>query len=249
MAETAYPVSVPAPRVRIESFVPFLETHDIALKYRPTMSDAEYAIVSSSSSSVRKAAVVGRAAGRLLAHRSPAHDLLLIHRARFISPLLRREPPRYVDVYDFDDALHLGSVGTRNPRFAWVSQQARRCVGYLGRARRVFAGNRYLADFASQHNRHVEVVPTCVDPTRQPLHEHVECRPLVVGWIGSPTTSPYLAQALPAFERFNRSRMQARLVVIGADLDARAPWIEQRPWSLARQAQDLASFDVGIMPL
>jgi hypothetical protein len=29
----------------------------------------------------------------------------------------------------------------------------------------------------------------------------------------------------------------------------RASWIEHRPWSLATEAADLASFDIGIMPL
>ena len=54
---------------------------------------------------------------------------------------------------------------------------------------------------------------------------------------------------LPAFARLNRDRLRARLVLVGADPALRAPWIEHRPWSLDSERDDLASFDLGIMPL
>ncbi len=37
--------------------------------------------------------------------------------------------------------------------------------------------------------------------------------------------------------------------MVGGDTGVRADWIEHRPWSVETQASDLASFDVGIMPL
>jgi glycosyltransferase involved in cell wall biosynthesis len=36
--------------------------------------------------------------------------------------------------------------------------------------------------------------------------------------------------------------------VVGGEVPP-ADWIEQRPWSLRRQADDLAEFDIGVMPL
>ena len=72
---------------------------------------------------------------------------------------------------------------------------------------------------------------------------------LTVGWIGSTSTSGYLAPVLPVLRRLNADRIRFRLVVVGARLSVDEPWIEQRPWSMLTQASDLASFDVGIMPL
>jgi glycosyltransferase involved in cell wall biosynthesis len=70
-----------------------------------------------------------------------------------------------------------------------------------------------------------------------------------VGWIGSHSTAAYLKPLLPVFATINRSKLQARLVVVGADLGLEAEWLEQRAWSLASERDDLASFDIGIMPL
>jgi glycosyltransferase involved in cell wall biosynthesis len=95
----------------------------------------------------------------------------------------------------------------------------------------------------------VEVVPSCVDPTAQPLHEHRDEEALTIGWIGSATTTPYLRPILPAVARLAERRRGTRLVLVGADPSVQAPWIEHRPWSLETQAADLAGFDIGVMPL
>lgn len=249
LAETAYPASTPGPRVRIAAFAPFLRSHGVALDYSPTLTDEEYSVLSSQASPPRKSAILALAALRAVRRRNHAYDLLLVHRLRLLNPLPAFDPPRQLDVYDFDDALFLGSTAKANRRFRWAKQEARRCVKYMSRSRLVIAGNSFLADRARQHARRVEVVPSCVDPSRQDLHVHKEGDVAIVGWIGSRTTSPYLQLVLPAMEQLNRDRQRAKLVLVGADPAIRAPWIEHRPWSLATQSKDLASFDIGIMPL
>lgn len=249
LAETAYPLSTPSPRVRIAAFAPFLRSHGVALDYSPALTDDEYSVLSSPASTLRKSAILATSAARAIRRRNHAHDLLLIHRLRLLNPLPAFDPPRQLDVYDFDDALFLGSTASANRRFRWAKQEARRCVQYLSRSKLVIAGNSFLADYARQHARRVEVVPSCVDPTRQDLHVHEEGDVVIVGWIGSRTTSAYLPLILPVMERLNRGRLRAKLVLVGADPAIRAPWIEHRPWSLATENKDLASFDIGIMPL
>jgi len=231
------------------SFAPFLREGGVELDVRPTLTDCEYGVISSRASALRKSCVLTAALSRSLLRRRPEHDLLLVHRLRLISPIPGFDPPRSLDVYDFDDALYLGSSTAANRRFRWVKQEGRRCVRYMKRARLVIAGNVFLADYARRHAARVEVVPTCVDPDRQELRVHEQDEVAVVGWIGSQTTSAYLTSILPVFERINRDRLRARLVLVGADTALEAPWIEHRPWSLATESSDLASFDIGIMPL
>jgi glycosyltransferase involved in cell wall biosynthesis len=213
------------------------------------MTDAEYAMISSRASALRKSSVLAIALSRSLLRRRPEHDLLLVQRLRLLTPLPGLDPPRRVDVYDLDDALFIGSSAAVNRRFQWAKQETRRCNEYLRRARLVIAGNTFLADYARQHARRVEVVPSCVDPARQDLHVHDERDVVIVGWIGSRTTSVHLPMVLPAMERLNRGRLRAKLVLVGADPALEAPWIEHQPWSLATENSDLASFDIGIMPL
>lgn len=249
LGETAYPSAVPSARVRIAGFAPFLRRHDVALAHHPTLTDEEYEQLSSTRSAVHKAALLARASARAGLRRAPAHDLMLVHRLRLLNPLPGVDPPRRLDVYDLDDALFLGSAAAVNRRFQWAKQEARRCVACLRRARLVIAGNEFLAAHAGRHCNRVEVVPTCVDPSAQILHQHGERERVTVGWIGSRTTSQYLEPVLPLFARLNAGVPRVKLVLVGADPSLVAPWIEHRPWSLATETADLASFDIGIMPL
>jgi glycosyltransferase involved in cell wall biosynthesis len=248
LAETAYPPNVASARVRVESFVPFLRSHGIEVTYHPMLTNDEYETLSSRSRIARKAAVLSRATLRTVTGVRPKHDLLLVHRLRLLTPLPGFDPPRRLDVYDIDDALFLGHRAGVNRRFQWTKQEARRSIECLRRARLVIAGNSFLAGHARQYAHRVEVVPTCVDPSVQPLRAHHEGGPVRVGWIGSPTTRPYLSPILPIFERLNAQQVRAKLVLVGADLAISAPWIEHHRWSLASESARLASFDVGIMP-
>jgi glycosyltransferase involved in cell wall biosynthesis len=249
LAQTAYPPAVASARVRIAAQVRPLAAHGVALDYDPTLTDREYRMLSSEGPAARKLGVLIASAIRLAAKRREHEDLLLVHRLRLLAPLPGTDPPRALDAYDFDDALYLGSTGPTNRRFAWVKQEARRSVTCLRRARLVLAGNPILAGVARQYARRVEVVPSCVDVRRQPLHVHGPAETVTVGWLGSPTTSRYLAPVLAALGSLNEPRPRARLVIVGADTGARASWIEHRPWSLEGEPGHLARFDIGIMPL
>lgn len=248
LAETAYPLRVASARVRIANFVPFLGGQGVTLTYRSSLTDADYGVLASRGRIPGKSATLARAAARAVLRPRPEHDLLLVHRLRLLHPLPGYDPPRRLDVYDLDDALFLGFTGGVNRRFKWTKQEASRSIECLRRSRLVLAGNSFLAGRARQYARRVEVLPSCVDPSRQPMHVHAEHSPVTVGWIGSPTTSPYLHSVLPALARVNAGHVRARLILVGADPAITAPWIEHRPWSLASEAQDLASFDIGIMP-
>jgi glycosyltransferase involved in cell wall biosynthesis len=248
LAETAYPLNVASARVRVANFVPFLRQHGVELGYHPNMTDHDYAAIASAGGAAAKALVLGRAAAGAVIRRRAAHDLLMVHRLRLLHPLPRFDPPRRLDVYDIDDPLFLRFSGGVNSRFRWTKQESRRCIACLRASRLTIVGNSFLADRARQFASRVEIVPSCIDPSSQPLRAHRQQTPVTVGWIGSPTTSPYLLDVFPVFERLNADRPRAKLVLVGADSRIDAPWIEHRPWSLATERDDLASFDVGIMP-
>lgn len=249
-ADTAYPEVTPGARVRIVDFIPYLAEQGVDMSFRPTLTAEEYNLVTSSVSPIRKALVLAGAATRLGRDRHiPPDTLSLIHRLRFLLPLPGLDPPRLLDVYDFDDALFVGSIGSENSSFGWVKREAERWHSYTSRARLVIAGNQYLAARAGEIARRVEVVPSCVDPSVQPVREHEEQEVLRVGWIGSSSTAAYLNQCLPALERINRNGRQVELVLVGASIQYDAPWITSLAWSPISEKTLLASFDIGIMPL
>jgi glycosyltransferase involved in cell wall biosynthesis len=248
LGATAYPVTAASARVRVAQYVPFLRPHGVELTFEPALRSEEYATLASDAAALRKVALLAASALRAARSRRDG-ELLLVHRLRLLNPLPGVDPPPRLDAYDLDDALFTGSAAEVNRRFQWAKQEARRSIACIRRARLVIAGNAFLAAEAGRYARRVEVVPSCVDPSIQPVRDHGAAEVVTIGWIGSHTTSAYLAPILPVLARLNEPRLRARLVVVGGSVDVKAPWIEQRPWSLERQPADLAGFDVGIMPL
>lgn len=234
--------------MRVADFAPFLREHRIDLTYRPMLRDAEYSLLSAAASPAAKVSVLARSALRAAAS-TRLDGLLMVHRLMLLTPLPGVDPPRRLDVYDLDDALFVGSAAEVNRRFQWVKQEARRATMAARRARLVIAANPTLAAQARELAGRVEIVPSCVDPSIQPLRQHGDVEEVAIGWIGSQTTAAYLEPIMPVIERLNSEGLRARLVVVGGDRRVQAEWLEHRDWTQASQASDLASFDIGIMPL
>ena len=182
-------------------------------------------------------------------------DTLLIHRraSPFSSGSLEANILRHArhGVYDFDDALQWDSA-TGFLGSARTSRLAAVCVTCVARATRVIAGNDLLAEWASQLARDVVVIPSCVDPADYRSKEHYELRdPPRLVWLGSPSTTRYLAHLTGALRELHH-RTAARLTVIGAgdgSLGALEHMVDRLPWQEALPRRQLAEFDIGIAPL
>jgi glycosyltransferase involved in cell wall biosynthesis len=117
-------------------------------------------------------------------------------------------------------------------------------------ASHVTAGNRVLAAYAQRHNSNTHVLPTVVDTQRyQPRRGNDRGEVFTVGWIGSPSTAPYMEQLVAPLSAIAREG-PVRLVVIGG----RAPGVPgvdvvELPWDEALEVEQLNTFDVGVMPL
>ncbi|WFM69993.1 glycosyltransferase family 4 protein [Halomonas sp. CKK8] len=157
-------------------------------------------------------------------------------------------------VVDYDDAM-----------FHHYDLSSRRLVrGLLGskidkvmaNAAAVICGNGYLAERARQAGaERIERVPTVVDATRySPLEvaPSSEVDSPVIGWMGSPTTQVYVLDLKPVLEALHREK-GARLVLVGAQPDLAEQFddmpVEVLPWSEESEADAIARFDIGIMPL
>lgn len=248
-AVSMYPLVTPAPRVRIAAYVARAERSGLAMSFQPTLTDQEYRIAAGPGNIPRKVALAGRAALRLGRARRADADAFIVHRLATPTPIPGFEPPRQLDLYDFDDALHVGAVGAGNRRLAAVKQERARWATYVSRARVVVAGNAYLAEAAAPMAQRVEVIPSCVDPGGQTLRRHNDAGPVVVGWIGTPSTAVYLPPVVRAVEEVRSKGHDVVMHIVGATWRQSRPWLTCRQWSLTNEAADLASFDIGVMPL
>lgn len=151
-------------------------------------------------------------------------------------------------IYDFDDAVTVGPFGADED-----SRRAARFAETLARCEAVIAGNEELARYATGHPN-VRVIPTGVDPAayriKAPTSANGRIGPVVIGWIGTRGNLKYLRMLGPAFEALAAQGVQAVLrVVSDASPEPAAIPVEYVPWRLERESDDLAGFDIGVMPL
>ncbi|ABI57678.1 glycosyltransferase family 4 protein [Alkalilimnicola ehrlichii MLHE-1] len=154
-------------------------------------------------------------------------------------------------VVDYDDAVfHNYDLSGR----AWVRRLLGRKIDrVMARAATVICGNDYLAARARQAGAgRIEYLPTVVDTDRYPFTRRPGNAEPVIGWIGSPSTQHYVTELAPILERIGEKH-GARLVLVGARPDV-AEWfrnlpVEVVPWSEDTEADQVARFDIGIMPL
>jgi glycosyltransferase involved in cell wall biosynthesis len=155
-------------------------------------------------------------------------------------------------VYDFDDAIFLRTVSDANRSIAFLKDPGR-VASILRRSARAVVGNEWLAQYARQHNPAVTVIPTAVDTDRfKPIDRPSgdPDRELVVGWIGSPTTFPYL-ESLAGVLKDTAAQHRFTLKVSGAGRALHFPGVNVReaPWSLEDEVSLFNTCDIGVYPL
>ena len=236
-------------RYRMAQYVSGLAQRGIRLEIRSLLGD-DYLRRSFAGQRVSPWAMLHAGARRLadlLEQRR--YDGLMLHCELFpllpgpLESFLLRKPY----LYDFDDAFYLKY---RSERFrALQPVLGEKFNAVLGKARAVTAGNSTLAQYAEQHNSNVRLLPTVVDTNRYFVRPRPRGADFVVGWVGSPSTAPYLQELAAPLSRLG-TEGPVRLVVVGGQ----APQVdnvevEQLAWSEADEVELIQRFDVGVMPL
>lgn len=244
-------------RFRISQFIPYLESVGYEVTVSPFFSPEFFRLVYRPGQYAKKvAAFFGLSLRRFRSLRGLSqYDLVFIYREAFPvgPPLIERwlaRPGRPPIVYDFDDAVFLPNVSDAN-RFIVSLKWAGKVPEILRLSARVIAGNDFLAGFARAHNAAVITVPTCVDTDKfVPRANPAVSVPPVVGWIGSPTTAPYLSMLTAVFQNV-AADTPFQLKVSGAASDVSVPGVRVTnvPWSLADEVSLFNTCDVGVYPL
>lgn len=156
-------------------------------------------------------------------------------------------------IYDCDDAFFLKyRTGPLRQRLLQSLLGAKAdCL--MTSAVTVTAGNAGLAAYARRFNSSVAFLPSVVDTQyfrcAEPSLVARSGQPFIVGWIGSPSTAPYLQLLIEPLQRLAKE-FPVRLVVVGASAPVLAGVeVIEQPWSLDQEVQLIHQFDVGVMPL
>ena len=154
-------------------------------------------------------------------------------------------------VFDFDDAIWKNDTSEANRLFAWL-KRPEKIQFTIASSARVLAGNDFLKAYALQFNPKVIRIPSTIDTARYGLVSKVKSENVVtIGWSGSITTIKHFNSAIPALLAIKAKYLdKVRFVVIGDPL-YRHPDLDiiGQAWNAATEPEDLASIDIGIMPL
>lgn len=159
---------------------------------------------------------------------------------------LRRHARRLI--YDFDDAVYLRD--SYAPKGLESTVRRRRFIRTVSFADAVFAGNLTLQHEAFRYAvpRRVHLVPTCVDPRRYPMAEHVrEKTGVVMVWIGSGSTLQGMVSQAKLWNGVGRLVGGVSLKVI-CDRWPQFKHLRvlKARWSATTEGREIAASDFGI---
>lgn len=178
-------------------------------------------------------------------------DVVILQKKTSLTPidlwLLQRSNPRIL--YDVDDAVMFQEMESGRPLSGRHFQRFLRTVRA---SHTVVAGNRFLARIVEAAGRPAAILPTPVDPERyRPRRGSGKSQGgPVIGWLGLSHNQKYLEPLLPVFDHLGEEFPGLRLRIVSDRLLLPpGKFIEWKPWTLDGEPDDIASFDVGIMPL
>jgi len=249
---TKYGRRAASARFRVFQYLPWLERVGLDCVVQPLLSD-RYLGIKLDEGRTAPVEVLKGVVRRLLSLRGIKRFALVViqmeavpYLPAFFERSLNRMGVRYV--YDFDDATFHRYDQSRH----WLLRALSEKIGrVIQGACLVTAGNEYLAEYARRFNPRVVVVPTVVDVNKfVPRTPNGSARsPVIIGWIGSPTTASYVRDRQRVWREITADgRCTLRLVGSGR-LDFDRVNVEIRPWSEAREAGEVQDFDIGVMPL
>ena len=151
-------------------------------------------------------------------------------------------------IVDYDDAIFHNYDMSSNKLISFFLKN--KIANVMKNSHCVIAGNKYLAQKAKESGaRKIVLLPTVIDIDRYKTKERFSNLPIVIGWIGSPTTFKYIKKFEPIFLKLKKM-FDVELHIVGAKEEkACAKEIKFIEWSEANEVDLITKFDIGVMPL
>ena len=259
MAVASYPVEAAATRFRLQQFVALLKQRGIDMTVEPFLNARTFAQLYRRGSWPQTAAGLLTSGLRRLTDLFSARgaDVILVQREAmmFGPPLFEWLTTKMMTrpmVLDLDDATY---VSYNSPTYGGIGKAVKwpgKTDTLISWAASVICGNRSIADYVAGKGARARIIPTVVDTNVfRPANRPANGSSLVLGWIGTHSTFPYLETIFPVLTDLARA-YDFRLKVVGAGKDhVELPGVtvENLPWKLEREVEDFQSIDVGLYPI
>jgi glycosyltransferase involved in cell wall biosynthesis len=259
LAFASYPVEAAATRYRVHQFIGPLAERGIELTVSPFLDSKLFASFYQSSSAAKTAVKLFIASLRRLGHALDARDadVILIQREAMIfgPPVIEWLSMRLSGcpmMLDLDDPTYVPYTSPTYGNVGKVLKWFRKTDDLIRWASLVTCGNRAIAEYVKSKGTDAIVIPTVVDTeVFHPVARSENNRPVVLGWVGTHSTFPYLESIFPVLQDLAKNH-DFRLKVIGAgkhEIAIPGVEIENLEWQLDREVADFQSFDIGLYPI
>jgi len=255
---SSYPVEAAATRYRLTQFVGPLADRGITLTNRPFLDSKAFEML------YQRRALPYTALALLKLGLRRLKDLTLLRRSDAV--LVQREamifgPPliewlvvrvfKRPMVLDLDDATYVAYTSPTYGKLGKALKWFRKTDDLIRWANVVTCGNRAIAEYAETKGALTRIIPTVVDTDLFVPKPRPSNGPLVLGWIGTHSTFPYLREIFPVLQELAKTH-HFKLRIVGAGTNAvnvLGVDVENLDWKLEREVQDFQSFDIGLYPI
>jgi glycosyltransferase involved in cell wall biosynthesis len=259
MAVASYPVEAAATRFRVQQFIAPLAQRGIEVSlfsFFDAQAFAQFYRRGSWPSTVLS--LIKATAGRLLDLWQARHaEVVFVQREamvfgppwfEWIVVKLMKRPM----ALDLDDATYVSYTSPTYGRLGRLLKWAGKTDDLIRWAEVVICGNNAIAEYVTRKGGRAEIIPTVVNPEIfRPVARPAGDSPVVLGWIGTHSTFPYLQTIFPVLSKL-AAHHDIRVKVVGAagdSIEIPGVKVECSPWRLDREVADFQSLDIGLYPI
>ena len=180
--------------------------------------------------------------------KAPEFDGVFLHKKKvnFFDAIWLRKYSKKI-IYNFDDAVMYNDKTPEHDSRAHFRPWKRS----VELADMVIVGSSYLAEHAQRFNSNVKILPIGLKVSDYEVNCHTKSDDRIrLVWIGSSSTLKYLAEINHVLEEIG-TRFDNVILRIICDnfFDLQNMKVEKRSWSKQTRAIDLATSDIGLVPL
>lgn len=258
LALASYPIEAAATRYRLCQYVEPLAERGIILTVRPFFDSRLFELLYQREALPRVAAGLFKASLLRLKDVLSAQraDVVLVQReamifgpaiVEWLSTKVRKRPL----VLDLDDATYVPytspTYGAIGKKLKWFSKTD----DLIRWASLVVCGNRAIHEYVTGKGTAATIIPTVVDTDLFRPAPAMGKHRLVIGWVGTHSTFPYLESLFPVLQQL-AAEFDFVVRIVGSGkrvVDIPGVQVENLEWQLTREVEHFQSFDIGLYPI
>lgn len=247
----------PGQRFRFEQYFDYLNDNGFQCELSPLLSIKDDKLFYSKGNWISKLFIFIKCFNKRLidVKRAKEFDVIFIFREAFFTGTtyferkISREGVKVI--FDFDDSIWIPNISPANKRLEWLKNYAK-TREIIELSDMIFAGNRYLADYAEKYNDDVHVIPTTIDTDyhKGDVNKR-ERNKFCIGWTGTNTTIQHFEYALPVLKRIKEKFKDKVYFKLIGETNYYNEQLKLKgvKWNVSSEIEDLQEIDIGIMPL